>query len=396
MTNKTLWGIFGLIILGVALMFSGKMFETVGAGEIAIFQDPVDGEFHVYSQPGIYWQNWGTVTHYKKSSQIWFSDKEGEGKENEGSIKVRFNDGGHAQLSGSIRVDLPQDEASILALHTRYGNQTNLEHQLVKQIMTKAVYMTGPMMSSKESYAERRNDLISYIEDQAINGIYKTEVINMKVKDPMDTSSERTVAFIKPVLGQGGIPLVQEASPAKQFNLRLYNLTINSIDYDATVEKQIASQQQAIMQVQTAIANAKRAEQEKFTVEQQGAADAAKTKWEQEAKNAQIIAEADGRRRSAEQDALAAEQEKRANILRGQGEAERKKLVMQANGALEQKLETYLETQKVWAEALSKYQGAIVPQIQTGGSTTSNGALNFAELMSMKAARDLSLDLKNK
>jgi hypothetical protein len=29
-----------------------------------------------------------------------------------------------------------------------------------------------------------------------------------------------------------------EKSPAKEFNLRLYNLTINAIDYDSNVEKQ--------------------------------------------------------------------------------------------------------------------------------------------------------------
>ena len=69
---------------------------------------------------------------------------------------------------------------------------------------------------------------------------------------------------------------------------------------------------------------------------------------------------------------------------------------MQANGALDQKLEAYKTVQKYWADAFSKYPGAIVPMIQTGGNSSGNGALNFAELMSMKAAKDLALDLKNK
>ena len=68
---------------------------------------------------------------------------------------------------------------------------------------------------------------------------------------------------------------------------------------------------------------------------------------------------------------------------------------MQADGALDKKLEAYKEVQGYWADAFSKYQGSIVPQIQTGGNA-GNGALNFMELMSMKSARDLALDLGNK
>jgi hypothetical protein len=39
------------------------------------------------------------------------------------------------------------------------------------------------------------------------------------------------------------------------------------------------------------------------------------------------------------------------------------------------KLNAQIEVQKVWADAFSKYTGAIVPQFQTGGGTTSNGAI---------------------
>ena len=69
---------------------------------------------------------------------------------------------------------------------------------------------------------------------------------------------------------------------------------------------------------------------------------------------------------------------------------------MQADGALEMKLKAQVEVQKVWADAFSKYTGAIVPQIQTGGTGTTNGALNFMDLMTAKTAKDFALDLKNK
>jgi hypothetical protein len=68
---------------------------------------------------------------------------------------------------------------------------------LIGQLISKSVYMTGPMMSSKESNAERRNELIGYIEDQAINGVYSTFVTTTKIKDPMDEKQERTVSVVK-------------------------------------------------------------------------------------------------------------------------------------------------------------------------------------------------------
>lgn len=232
----------------VSLSMIGRMWENVGQGEIVVVQSPVSGKLTVYTSGGLRWQGWGKVTHYKKSFQYSF-EKE---KNADGSIKVRFNDGGHASLSGSIRVDLPLDDKSVILLHTKYGSQDAVERQLVKQVVDKSIYMTGPMMSSEESYAKKRNDLLFYIEDQAINGVYKTYVTTVRQKDPMDTTSEKTVSIVQIRMDEKGISQRQDVSPTSSYNIRLYGLAINNIDYDDAVEKQISSQQQATMQVQTA------------------------------------------------------------------------------------------------------------------------------------------------
>ena len=105
---------------------------------------------------------------------------------------------------------------------------------------------------------------------------------------------------------------------------------------------------------------------------------------------------AEARRKVATEDALAAAEEKRANILRGEGEAQRKKLVMAADGALQQKLIAYVETQKVWAAAFAARK---VPQ-QVFGAAGSNGTdsdvASFMQLMTVKAAQDLTLILEIK
>jgi regulator of protease activity HflC (stomatin/prohibitin superfamily) len=377
-----------------ALIVIPKLWEDVDAGEIVIIQDPFDGELNVYTEPGFVWQGMGKATHYRKSNQFWFSAPSEEGAPNL-SIPVKWNDGGHATISGSVRYDLPMEKESLIKIHSIFGSQESIEAQLIKTNIEKAIYMTGPLMTSKESYAEKRNDLIYYIEDQASRGVYKTKQIEVKEVDPL-TNEEKMVTKVEIVEKTPGQSVRQEESPIKTYGVRLYNISINGIEYDKSVEKQIQTQQQAIMNVQTAMANAKKAEQDAITIAKQGEADAAKAKWEQEVVKAKMVTQAEAQRRVAEEEVKTAELNKRRDILEGEGIAAKKRLVMQADGALQQKLETYVTVQKYWAEAFSKYGGNVVPQIQSGGGGTVNGATMFMEMMGMKAARDLNIDLKSK
>lgn len=389
-TKKLLLLGIGVLVL-VFFLFSGKLIENVDNGEIVVIQS-VSGEMNVYDTPGPVNQAFGTATHYKKSNQFWFNKQD----ETDHSIKVRFNDGGHANISGSVRWNMPTDKAAILKLHTDFASQEAVETQLIAQTLTKAVFMTGPVMSSKESYAEKRNDLISYVEDQAAEGIYKTLTHDVKVKDEL-SGVEKTNSIVS-VVEKNGAPVRQEVSPLKKYAISISGLAINAIEYDKVVEAQINAQQQATMQVQTAMANSKKAEQDAITTELQGKASAAKAKWEQEVIKAKNVTLAESNYAVQVLNTKQAELYKKQQILEGEGESAKKRLIMSADGALDQKLEAYKEVQKYWAEAFGNYKGNVTPQIMTGGNGTtgSNGALNFAELMSMKAARDLSLDLKNK
>ena len=73
---------------------------------------------------------------------------------------------------------------------------------------------------------------------------------------------------------------------------------------------------------------------------------------------------------------------------------------MIADGALEKKLAAYVEVHQFWAEAFSKYQGNVVPTYSMGSSYApggggNNAAQNFMDMMTVKTARDLNLDLRN-
>ena len=370
-----------VVALILTPMIFSMAFESINADEILVVQDPIDGELHWYVNAGLKWQGWGRITKYRKRSIYDFESK------------IRFNEGGHGTLVGSMQYEMPLDVEHLTQLHTRFGSQDAVQKQLVEVVTNKSIYMTGPLLSSTESYAEKRPNLIFWVEDQIKEGVYQTIRSDIKTRDPI-TGEEKTVTVAAIAHSDDGIPLRQESAQLIGFGLRPFNFTVTQIAYDAKVEAQIQLQQENIMAVQTAMAQARKAEQEALTVEQQGRALAATQKWEQEAIKAKAVTLAQQNLEVAELDARAASQERIANIRRGEGEARRRQLVMAADGALTLKLEAWLEAQKVWAEAVAKYTGAWVPSIVMGGEgQTGNGANELIDLLTAQTARQLSLDL---
>lgn len=380
--------IIGGVILGIILAFN--CFEDIAAGEIAVIQSPMTGEMSVVTTPGWAWQGGGTVTKYQRSNQLWFSNKEDEG--GKGAIKIGFNDFGEGTVSGSVRWYMPTNKESVLKLHSDYGTQESIEFKLIKQAVTKAIYMSGPLMSSKEAVSEKKTALLTYTEDQANNGIYRTKAIATK-----DTLADANTKLLE-IVYKNGKPEIIKTSDVATYGVTLSNFTINEIVFSGTVTKQIADQQRLVMSVQTSKANAQKAIQDAITTMKQGEADAAKAKWQQEVIKAKIVTEAQARKDVAVLDVQTAELRKQKDILEGQGIATKKRLIMEADGALDQKLQAYKEVQKYWADAFGAYGGSLVPTFVSGGSGNNGGnaGLNFMELMTAKAQMDLSLNLNNK
>lgn len=375
---------------------SGSLFENLNASEQMIVQYP-NGNMETFTTPGIKPQWLGKVTKYDKRANYDFLAAERGAKTGNQSIEVRFNDGGHGHISGSIAWEMPADPKSFLRLHALYGTQEAVERKLVANVVNKAVYMTGPLMSSRESYAERRNDLLSLIDDQIKNGVYRTRTIQRKETDPL-TGQERTVSFVQVIQDSSGHFARQDHSPLSDNGVTTFNLSINGVIYDDTVEDQIKQQQAMTMAVQTAMMKAKQAEQDAITAKANGEAEAAKAKWTQEALKATAVTAAEQERDVARLRADAAEAYKRQQILEGEGDGAKKRLIMQADGALERKLAAWVEINQAYAAAISAYQGAWVPGVVMGADGASrmpaSGAQQMIDMLSVKTARDLGLDMR--
>jgi len=385
-------GAIGIAVLSLlGLMLTGQIFQSVDADELVVIQSPV-GSLTWHITPGIKWQGFGKVTVYKKRSIYPFI------------IKMRFNDGAHGNMVGSIQYELPTDEQSLTALHVRFGSQEAVQQQLIQTVVDKSVYMTGPLMSSKESYAEKRNALIAYVEDQVANGVYRTLQRDVRAKDPV-TGVDKTVTVVEIQLGKDGHPERQEEAVLAGFGVKPFGFSITELGYEEAVEQQIQAQQQATMDVQTAMAEARKAEQRALTVEKEGQAKAATTRWEQEAIKAREVTKAEQEKavavtnsekllEIARLDALAADQYRISQLRRAEGDAEYKRRVLEADGALAQKLETYADVQARWADAFAKRQ---VPTTVFGsdgaGAGSDSDVQALLQLLTVQSAKNLSLDM---
>ena len=391
----------GGVLLILGLFFAGSIVEWVDGSTIIRVQY-LNGSVSWFTSSGPHLQLGGSVTTYSKSGQIQFrADKEsGERGEtiwtNDQRLKVQFNDSGRGWILGSVNYELPLDTTNLDEMHSFYPSQAALEARLIKPALNKSIFLTGQLMNSYESYKEKRSEMIRYVEDQMQNGVYLTRTVELEVTDEFDPTQKKRVTSVQVLKDAANKEQRAEKGQLDRFGVRAFNFAIEDLDYEDKVDQQIADQQKINMSVQTAMAEAKQAVQQKLTAEAQGQAIAEKVKWEQEARNSQIIAQARGMKERADLDVQTAKAEKEATLLRASADAEGRKLKMQADGALEQKLATWLKAQEYYAIAAKESKVSWVPSvIMGGGGAGGNGnAVDFLSILGAKAAKDLALDIK--
>jgi hypothetical protein len=404
--NFTLKRILLLVAAGIATLFAivagPMMVENLDSAQIMVVQSPVAGDLTVHVEPGWKWQGFGDFVKYPRRNEFRFNDtfcmKKDDAKEAprvNGGLGVRFYDGGNATLCGTISWEMPLDPKSVLEIHRAFRSAEAVETQAIRRAMESAAYFSGPTMSSLESAAGRRNELLQIINDQMINGVYKTTSKTVRQKDVAGVERDMVVTEI--VKDDKGLPIRAQESYVKKYNVTMLPITIGAFAYESKVEEQIRDQQQATNAVQVSAANAKRAEQDARTAASQGQADATKAEWAEKTIQAKAIAEADARVVIANAQVKEAEAFKKSEILRGEGEAARKRAVMEADGALDKKLEALVSINAAYADAVKSAQpGAWVPSVSMGSNATGTGgtsATQLVELLTAKTAKDLGVDM---
>ena len=370
--------VIGIVVI-VFLCCIGSLVEDVKNEEIVVNQVPITGTMYVWSQPGMYAQKLGHTTKYHKTEQLWF------GAQNNGEpIPVIFNDASNGEIFGSLRVKLPTDREHMLRIQTDYNGMDRLMNDLVRPTVVKVVYASGPLMSAYESVSEKKNNLIEYITDQLNNGVYTTSVSIEEVIDPItgEKKQQKFAVLIPDTLAAGGYRR-SEKSPFDYYGIEIGQVSVSKIDYEERVQKQIAQQQEANMLVQTSKAKSLAAQQEAIRAEQEGKAEAAKAKWEQEKIKAVEVTKAEQEFEVARLEALKANEVKKRIIAEGEAEAAANRAKVAAGLTPQERAEWDYKTKVGVAEAVAKVK---LPTVVMGGT---NGGNQTMDIMSLKFATDL-------
>lgn len=400
--GRILFAASAVIFVVFVLVSLPKLFEDMDASEIMVIQHPISGELTVYADNGGYkWQGFGTVTKYPRRNELKFMDpeciKNAEEKKHvsTGGLGIRFYDGGNATLCGSISWLMPLTPKDVIEIHKEFRSAEAFEVQAIRRSMESAATFSGPTMSSFDSAAGRRNELLQIMNDQVLRGVYKTVSKTIRAKDIAGVEKDMTVVEI--IKDDKGQPIRAQASYVEKYNVQMLPMTISAFSYEKRVEEQIQQQQAATNAAVVAIANAKKADQDALTAEAQGRANAAKAEWEQKTIAAKAIADAQAKVTIAEANVKEAEAFKKSEILKGQGEAERKRLVMEADGQLDKRLEAVVRINELYADAIKSAQpGAWSPQVVMGSNGQGNGGTNVSQLIDLmtgKVAKEVGADM---
>jgi len=314
-------------------------------------------------------------------------------------IPIRFNDATKAEAQTVVRFRLPDLEKDMMRLHSEYINKEYLAMKGLQPYTIECLKNSAQLMDSEQHYSGGRAQLSQFFQDQLEVGLFILDTKETFTRDTV-TGETKRIYESKIRVDENG-EKVRKKSDLNIFGISVASATIEQVDYEAQVDAKLTKKIEASTRESVSKQNLVTAQQEAMTAEAEGRRRLVEIEYEEKQNQTQQLVQAETQVRLALKD-----KEKQKIALDGarleaqkikalaEAEAFAKQKVMQADGALEKKLAAYKEVQEVWAKAFENYKGDLVPQFVTGSPNGgSNGGLDFMQLMSAKAAKDLSLEL---
>jgi hypothetical protein len=398
-------GVLG--ILGMILFIILNPFSWNDAGNRTVVER-TNGEQIVQFAPGIFyagffakekeWPNQISVTYQEAASNL---DIEDNGIE-VGQIMIRFSDATTADVRGITQFILPSDEKEMILIHNTHRTPQSLVVKRLAPYTKECLQSSAQLMSSEKHYGGGRAQMAQDFLDQLKEGVYLLVTEENLVFDSLEMEKKRVyqteIQFDKKTL----LPK-RKLSSIKEYGITVADAAITDVDYEDKVDEKLVKIIDAVTKSSISKQELMTAQQQTLTAKAKGEQALVEIEYQQKQEQTKQVVEAQTKVKVAEQDKLQQKIAYEGSILEAKkikeladANAYAKQRIMQADGALEMKLNAQVEVQKVWADAFSKYTGAVVPQIQTGNGQTTNGALNFMEIMTAKTAKDFALDMKNK
>ena len=336
-----------------------------------------------------------------------------------------------AKVESSARFRLPSGE-QFLKIAQEYRNPENFIKTALVPAIKETLQATASLMSADDFYAGARSEFAAEFENQLNDGLYlikRKEIRGPRGHLPSQTAilqagteqgnfgDNNASQFVtEKVMDSKGIP-VRKQQQFRKYGVEVVEARITNVDPNPQYKQRMVKVQQALAELAVARQNRLKEEEEKLLVTARGEKEVEArrqetlrdqieqtTQAETEKQLAVINAEREKQRAEIEKQTAELLRDKasitaQATKITADAEAYSRKAVIEADGALQPKLDALVQINKVWAEAASQ---APVPGVMMGGSGNGASASRQDEIgqlmgiLATKAARDLSLDMKVK
>lgn len=407
-TKFVIGGVVGVFLL--ILLTSMNPWSWNDAGNRTVVEQAGGTQF-VEFKPGIFyagffaketeWPNQISVTYMVDDPNLELKDNGIE----VGKIKIMFNDGTSADVKGIVQFVLPADEKDMILIHNTHRTPQSLVTKRLATFTKECLQSSAQSMSSDKHYGGGRAQMSQDFIDQLRYGVFISELQEQTITDSL-TGDKKKAYLTKVRRDKDGTPM-RKTSAIKEYSIQVADASIVDTQYADIVNQKLTKIAEAATKAAISRQELMTAQQQAQTAEAEGKKNLVTIEYEQKQQQTKEVVAAETLVKVAEQDKLQQKIAYEASIFEAKKRetianvaAYEKRTTIQADGALSQKLEAWTESQKYWADAFGKYQGNVVPTFQTGGGAAGpyqgNGAVNFMEIMSAKAARDLALDLNTK
>jgi hypothetical protein len=375
----------------------------------------MSGEQFVQFSPGMYyagffaktreWPNQISVS-YQDTIKRSVNDYElNDGGIEIGKVPVRFGGGVPtvADVYGIVQYVLPVDPQEMINMHNAHRTPQSLVAKRLAPYTSECLASSAQLMSAEMHYSGGRATMAQNYLDQLKKGVYLLSTIEKNVYDSLERENKKVYENVFQ-FGKDGNKL-RKFSSIDEYGITVADAQITTVDYEDKVDQMLAKKIESATKASVSKQDAITAQQQAISAKAEGEKTLIEIEYKQKQEQTKQVVAAETQVKLAEQDkqkqriaAEAAELEARKIKTLADAEAYAKQRIMSADGALDKKLEAYKYVMAEGFKAIGSYQGSWVPSVISGGgnSANTNAAFNMMEMLSIKAAKDLSLDMKTK
>ncbi|WP_096085832.1 SPFH domain-containing protein [Agaribacterium haliotis] len=344
-------------------------------------------------------------------------------------LSIMFLDQVDAHAEATVRFSMPGDHESFLELAHEYRTPDNLLRTALIPAFKETLQANASLMSAEEYYSGGRTEFNSEFENQMSDGIYLVKRKEMAVasgrpaagsanaalgKDQAEYGEDtKTIFVVQKVLDDSGLPvrkaqrfnnfgitvvsaLVTDMRPNKKFIERMQLKQKASADRAIAREQRVQEEEQRLL----AIARGEREvaeRQAKAKVAQIEKTTNAETEKQLAITNANKLREqAAIAKETAEINLEKARVEAETRRTLAEAEAYQKRVILEADNALAQKLEAEVSIHQIWAKAFAQRK---VPSTVFGAGGQGSAPVGsdaevkaFMQMLTLDAAKRLSYD----